>query len=363
MLIERARASGCAMSTPEIVAHFHPSAATVGLCMSLLCAAHVNPMSVPPLKLDNLIDDEQPGFKRLRWRKPRGGGDQPAMPFPSGGPRAKTIPQMWERFTRASAELRAAAPPHLQGELFLWTNGEGNARSIKSFAAKAGTNDIWVFTRRYLEGAFAPMAPAEATTRAMSPLIGHLDVISLALIRNTAINISSARLGRDFQSTAAMDGRRDGGILESAYLNNVQTRDHLDRQVREGQGALAAWLSSPPIVLPSDPQRVAQALSLDVSAAQGVIDDELNLGMGASLVNDQAVFIDTPLNALRVIQWIRHLDEAHDRILRDSPGRWATRYEPQRPLFAQALQAFCRRHRAEAERMDADIQLPFPDLH
>jgi hypothetical protein len=94
-----------------------------------------------------------------------------------------------------------------------------------------------------------------------------------------------------------------------------------------------------------------------------VVDDDLNLGMGASMIDDKVIFIDTPLNALRVIQWIAHLDAARDRLLRDSPGRWRRQYEPQRTLFAQALQLFSRRNRAEAAAMDRDIQLPFPELH
>ena len=363
MLIQRARERGCGISTPEIVSYFHPSAATVGLCVSLLCAAHVNPMSATHLKLASLVDDEQPGVKRLRWDKPRGGGEQLAMPFPQGGINTKTIPRMWEKFVLASSELRGQAPIHLRGELFLWTNGEGNDRRIKSFADKTWTSDVWVFTRRYLGGYFSPMRPASETTETLSPLLAHLESVSLALIRNTAINIASARLGRDFNSTAAMDGRRDVGVLESAYLNNIQTRDHLDRQVREGQASLMAWLSAPPIVLPPDAELVATALSIERDAAQAVADDDLNLGMGASLIDDKAVFIDTPLNALRVIQWIAHLDAARDRLLRDSPGRWRRQYEPQRTLFAQALQLFSRRNRAEAAAMDRDIQLPFPELH
>lgn len=363
MLIERARERDCRITTPEVVSHFHPSAATAGLGVSLLCAAHVNPMSATQLKLASLVDDEQPGVKRLRWDKPRGGGEQLAMPFPQGGINAKTIPRMWEKIVLASSELRSQAPIHLRGELFLWANGEGNERRVKSFADKAWTNDVWVFTRRYLGGYFSPMQPASETTETLSPLLAHLESISLALIRNTAINIASARLGRDFNSTAAMDGRRDVGVLESAYLNNIQTRDHLDRQVREGQASLVAWLSAPPIVLPPDAEAVATTLSIERDAARAVVDDDLNLGMGASMIDDKVIFIDTPLNALRVIQWIAHLDAARDRLLRDSPGRWRRQYEPQRTLFAQALQLLSRRNRAEAAAMDRDIQLPFPELH
>ena len=125
MLIQRARKQDCRITTPQVVSHFHPSAATVGLCVSLLCAAHVNPMSATQLKLASLVDDEQPGVKRLRWDKPRGGGEQLAMPFSQGGINAKTIPRIWEKIVLASSELRSQAPIHLRGELFLWANGEG----------------------------------------------------------------------------------------------------------------------------------------------------------------------------------------------------------------------------------------------
>ena len=361
----QARQGGASITTAEIASHFHPTAPMVGLCLALLCAAQVNPVSAAELEADSLVDDEREGFKRLRWAKHRAGGEQLALPFPVGGPRARTIPRLVERYLSVSAELRALAPEPLHPALWLWINDrDRGAAGVRSCLGRANLSGLWGAGRDYLAGAYR-MKPTPEATELLGPLAPHLKekIVSLALIRATAINIASARLGRHFGSVAEMDGRADPLVLERHYLRNAQTRDHLDRQVRQGQASLERWLAEPPLVLPPEPAKVSETLGIERTEAERITRDELNLGNGASLIDGRAIFIDTPLNALRVMQWLAHLRGSRARLMRDSPGRWAARYAPQHALFEQALHALSRRSRAGAEEMGKSIALPFPELH
>jgi len=104
----------------------------------------------------------------------------------------------------------------------------------------------------------------------------------------------------------------------------------------------------------------ASSTGADPETAEKAARDDLNLGMGASLVNGQTVVIDTPLNALRMMQWLEMLKAAEQRLSSDNPERWRNVYEPQLELFEHALHDFSYRSMEEARRLSEEIQLPFP---
>jgi hypothetical protein len=91
--------------------------------------------------------------------------------------------------------------------------------------------------------------------------------------------------------------------------------------------------------------------------------DESNLGYGISLVNEHAVVIATPLNALRMMQWLRRMREAEPRMLRQNLEKWQRIYAPQLLLFAEALNDFPRAILQEAKELDRSHQLPFPAIN
>lgn len=117
-------------------------------------------------------------------------------------------------------------------------------------------------------------------------------------------------------------------------------------------------------MLPPDPKAVASAIGVDDGTAERLVDDEFNLGMGTSLVNGHTVVIDTPLNALRMMQWVDKLKAAEERMIRDNPDRWESIYEPQLVVFEQALQNFSYVSRQEAHRFwkVEEIELPFAEV-
>lgn len=364
-LLSHANAMGHKIYTPEIASYFHPSPAMAGIAMSILCAAQINPTSVMHLKTGDLVDDpDTPEQARLSWEKGRAGGPQSAIPFPKGATlKSRTIPRLWERLLDASAELRALAPVEAKNKLFIWTTGETGKGWISFPTDHGGDGGMWRMVRSYLAGETIFVKPQPKTVEMLAPISAHIKKMSFALIRNTAINISSARLDRDFKSAAAMDGRKSVAVLESAYLANAQTKSRLDQQIRSGQEALANWLRTPPLVVPAEEDELRRELSVDEAMAKSLLLDELNNGMGASLLNNRAIFIDTPLNALRIIQWLEQLEESKSRLLRDNPMRWETLYSPQIKLYQEALHSFSRPSVSAAKTMAQDIQLPFPPIN
>lgn len=363
-LYTHAYTAGHKVYVPEIAACFHPSPAMAGLSMSILCAAQINPTSAMHLKISDLVDDpSHPGQSRLMWEKGRAGGPQAALPFPKGSPKSRTIPRLWERLTDATSELRALAPPEARHNLSLWTTGNTGDSWLCYTREEGGMGTLWNTVREYLEGTLLSAKPDPKTVAILAPIAAHIPKISLALIRNTAINISSARLDRDFKATSAMDGRKSISSLENSYLANSQTKDRLDKQIREGQEALAQWLRTPPVVVQDDASAVMRTLSVDEETARKLLSEELNNGMGASLLNQQAIFIDTPLNALRIIQWLDRLEEARPALLRDNPLRWNALYQPQVGLYKEALHSFSRASVSEARKLNKKLELPFPPIH
>jgi len=362
-LLRHAIAQKSRFSALEIISYFYPTPALAGLTYSLLCCSQINPESAAHLSLGDMIDDERKDRKRLQWSKGRAGGAQSAIPFPVGGPSSRTIPRLWASFEKASTDLRAQMPLERRRDFFIWASGQSGDKPWGSFRAGMPVSPVWNHLRKYLSGALEGMTPAAATLRSIAPLAPHLHSVTPALLRNTAINIASARLNRDFKATATMDGRKSISPLENSYLANAQTKDRLDKQIRSGQQALSDWLSMPPLVLPADESIISGSLGVDAALAKDIAADEINAGMGASLVNQRAIFIDTPLNALRAMQWRDKLLAAQSRMLRDNPSRWTVHFEPQIALFSDALHSFSRGHLAEARKMNDEIALPFPEIY
>lgn len=343
----------------EVHAYFAPSKELVGCSLFLLASAQVNPESAANLKLDCLEDEANPGIARLRWEKWRAGGGQASLPFPKGSSRkAKTIPNLLARYQEEAAELRSRAPESIRGRLFVYGQP---AVGAKGEPCHSDTGiPPWKSAKPLLAERLAEMPGVEDSVRALA--LQTLPEMTLGLARSTAINVAGKRLNRDLADLARMDGRKSEAALSAHYLRNESTREGWDVQIRSAQSAMLDWTSQPPVVLPPDAKKVEQALGVGAAMAKEVAEDELNAGMGASLVDGRVVVIDTPINALRMIQWLEKLAEAETRMLRDNPERWVVIYQPQRKLFADALSMCSKKNKEQAVKMAKEFQLPFPEV-
>jgi hypothetical protein len=161
---------------------------------------------------------------------------------------------------------------------------------------------------------------------------------------------------------AAMDGRKTESSLTEHYLNNNSTREAFDVQIREAQNLMVEWASSKPIVLSNSIVEVMQELDVTENLAKQIINDEFNNGYGAALINEHVIVIDTPLNSLRMIQWLDRLEESESRMLIDNPDRWFSVYMPQKKLFNEALSLMSKKNKLEAIQMNKEFTLPFPEV-
>jgi len=336
-------------------------ACTIGL----LAAACVNPFSIATLEVDNLrVDDRNPALRRLVFDKPRAGADVPLPPFPLGGASARTLPRLWERVVWVSDEMRRRAPAGLKGVLLLRYDRWGGVTWFDDCALAKSTGLLRkciLGSYRVADGPEWTCFPsATAGQERYAAFRGNAGRITYSVIRNTAINVANARLGRNAAATQRAVGHRPGSSATDGYLNNWHNQEDLDRELRRGQAFIGAWAAKPAVVLPPDPNSIASSTGADPETAEKAARDDLNLGMGASLVNGQTVVIDTPLNALRMMQWLEMLKAAEQRLSSDNPERWRNVYEPQLELFEHALHDFSYRSMEEARRLSEEIQLPFP---
>lgn len=365
---------------PDLTTSMHASIAFSACAIGLFAAACVNPASINELELDDLRDEGlDPGLRRLKFDKGRAGGDVDLPPFPVGGKGARTIPRLWERVLQATTRMREKAAPEARRKLFLRYTRTGEvvpfddrARDqalnvlrkliLRGFPLALGRGDEeWRAARTLLSPHHVPSATAGQERYAA--IRANRDRINFALIRNTAINVASARLKRHTGDTQKAVGHKRGGTtIETSYLRNPQYGEDLDQEIRRGQALLDDWARQPAKVLPPDAEAVAAGAGVDAATAARVVAEEFNLGMGASLVNGNTIVIDTPLNALRVMQWVEKLKAAEETMRVENPDRWRSVYEPQLVLFQQALEDFSYASRQEAQRLSADIQLPFPEV-
>ena len=357
---QRARPQG-GITRIALLTFFHPTVVLASLFAGILAAGCVNPASIECLELDDMQPDAQdPALRRIVPAKARALGDVDLPPFPVGGRNARTLPRLWERYVVASEEIRRLAPPSYATRLLLWCPRQiAPPPAIGAFTWPGAINECWQVLRKYLAGQYH-VRPSVALNPEYDIIRQNLDVLTLSLIRDTAINVASARLNRDFAKTALAVGHRSTSSLELSYLNNPQVREDLETEVRRVQRAMHDWVHRPIAILPPDPDTVARELGLAREEAVKVVADERNLGYGVSLVNERTVIIDTPLNALRMMQWLEHLKKAEHRMLNDNPERWEQIYRDQVHVFTQALADFPRRTLKAAKAMNEDIRLPFP---
>ena len=367
---------------PDLTTSRFSSMAFSACAIGLFAAACVNPTSITELELDDLRDEGlAPGLRRLKFDKGRAGGDVDLPPFPVGAEGARTLPRLWDRVVLATAVMRTKAPPEAKNRLFLHYTLSGKVEPFNDHTRGITAAPV---LRKLITGGYPTASgKADAAQRAKrtlaspnyvasvtagqeryAPIRVNKNHINYALIRNTAINVASARLNRHTGDTQRAIGHKPNGhALETSYLRNLQYREDLDQEIRRGQTLLEDWARQPARVLPPDAGAVASAVGVDVGTAQRVIADDFNLGMGASLVNGNAIVIDTPLNALRMMQWVEKLKASEEMMQLDNPDRWRTVYGPQLALFEQALEDFSYASRQEARRLSVDIQLPFPEVN
>lgn len=345
-------------SSKEINCYLNPSKDLVNCILILLSAAQVNPESAYYLDINCLENDLNEDIVRLSWIKHRAGGVQKSIPFPKGKhPRAKTIPNVIVLFKKYSSSLRKEVSTEMQERLFIW----------KGFQA----NKVDKITTYFNSGKVAligliPLIKKDLILNNKSSL--ELDIalttcneINFSLIRTTAINIASKRLNRDISNLAIMDGRKSETSLTEHYLNNDSTSEHFDSQIREAQNLMYDWASSKPIIV-SNKEEIIKTLNISEETATQIINDDFNNGYGASLINEHVIIIDSALNALRMIQWLKKLDDSESKMLDTNPERWNTVYLPQKKLFNEALGFISKKNKQEALKMNKEFNLPFPEV-
>lgn len=343
----------------EIYSYFHPTKELAGCALFLLSAAQINPESAAALRVDCVQTDSNPNIARIAWFKWRAGGEQASMPFPKGTHRkSKTIPNLLERYKEASVELRLVAPEKISEILLIWGGGGTGKKSVPAMA-ESGFR-AWHAVKGALGGRVATMERADQALRDL--VLKLIPQLTLGLVRTTALNVSGKRLNRDVAALALMDGRQSETPLVDHYLRNESTHERWDAEVREAQAAMLDWTTQKPLIFPPDPNIVASNLSVELEAARNIVDDDFNGGMGASLVDGRVIVIDTPINALRMMQWIEKLNQAEQRLVRDNPLRWQWTFQPQRKLFSEALAMVSKKSKSEAMTMSKTIQLPFPEV-
>ena len=327
---------------PDLGTSMSSSLCFAACAIGLLSAACVNPTSTTELEIDDLrANSRDPSLRRLKFSKGRADGDVDLPAFPIGGTNARTIPRLWDRIIQATATMRISVPAGAERRLFLRIDSSGAVVPIDDENRVAMAMPV---LRKLIAGGYPTSSGrGDKATRAVrtltnplyvksstgdqeryAPIRANMRFINYALIRNTAINVASARLKRNSADTQnAVGHRRGGGALEGAYLANRQYRDDLDQEIRLAQAALVNWATKPVRVLPAEAEAVMSEAGVDASTAARVLAEEFNLGMGASLVNATTIVIDTPLNALRMMQWVEKLEAAEARILVENPVQLA----------------------------------------
>lgn len=343
----------------EINSYLYPTKNLVNCILILLTASQVNPESAAHLEFDCLQSDINEDVSRLSWIKHRAGGIQKSIPFPNGKSiKSKTIPNIIRLFKKHSTLLRKEAPNDLQSKLLIWKGYQiGRIDKIKSYTS-FGKSELKVLLNIIKNN----LIKKNIDSPEYQIAIKSCTELTLSLIRSTSINISSKRLNRDISSVAIMDGRKSETALVEHYLNNASTKEAFDQQIKESQNLMYDWVNSKPIIIPEDENQIVAQLNVSKEVAQELINDEFNNGYGASLVNHTVIIIDSPLNALRMIQWLEKLEYSENKMLIINPDRWNNIYLPQKKLFNEALNLMSKKSKSEALKMNKEISLPFPEV-
>lgn len=343
----------------EITSYLYPTKNLVNCILILLSASQVNPESAAYLDIDCLQSDINEDVSRLSWIKHRAGGVQKSIPFPNGkSDKSKTIPNVIRLFKKHSSLLRKEAQNDLQSKLLIWKGYQvGRIDKIQS-CTSFGNSEIKVLLNIIKNN----LIEKNIDSPEYQIAIKSCTELTLSLIRTTAINISSKRLNRDITNVAIMDGRKSETALVEHYLNNASTKESFDQQIRESQNLMYEWVNLKPIIIPEDEKQIIAQLNVSKEVAHELINDEFNNGYGASLVNHNVIIIDSPLNALRMIQWIQKLEANENKMLIINPDRWNNLYLPQKKLFNDALSLMSKKSKSEAFKMNKEITLPFPEV-
>lgn len=347
------RAGEAPITHSEIQQHLWPSSMFLAPFMALFAMAFISAGSICELERDMLRDDSlEPGKKSIVFDKGRAGGDVEAGPFPIGGANARSIPRAWGLIDAATEPLRPLAAPELRNRLLLFMSRR------KDNWVPGGVMAANVF--QYRDGIKALLDLADGTKWKLLVALRE-QLASLKLIRTTAINVARARLGNAKQTGEVV--RHNGTrTLEVSYLNNPYVKAELDDHVVASQQMMVEWTKSGITIVPNDRGSITAQLDGMSDAADALLADELNMGFGVSLVNTKAIVIDTPLNCLRMLQYLRRIQESRDLILIENPARWEKYWEPQAVILAEALHDFPRSTRAAAEQLDKEYQLKFPEV-
>lgn len=345
-------AGGESITLPEVRSYLAPSNEYFAVLHPLLAASGVNPESIRRLKTDGLqyAPDAPDAFAYLVVEKPRAGGEIRLGPFRVGAEGHLSLPQLWNRILRATERVRNTAPAPSASILLLGWSMKGEA-GRRSFMCSRGSGALCDnHLRRWLR---------EQTED--RPLQALATGITNKIVRVTAINIAFARLGHNSSISSIPFGHQPP-VLDVTYLISGAVRASLEATMSRAQEMLEAWLRSPITVVDNRIKAVCRAASVDEDTARAVLRDEWTRANGLCLMNDKALVVDSPLNCLRMMQWLDRLRAAQDRMQRDHPQRWAARYAPQIPLFEDALHDFSRRTRRAAEALHRRVALPMEEI-
>jgi hypothetical protein len=348
------RADGVeAVSLAELRSYLAPTTKYLAALMPTFLAAGVNPSSLRRLRVDQLvpISDAPESFASIVFEKPRAGGEVLVGPFRVGKPGEFSLPQVWARAARATSVLRDRLPKKkVQNKLLLAARDRGRWRN--TFVDVAAPHKFLQVALKKLLGELCGRdSPLGRVAKRLSP----------KTIRTTAINIANQRMGLDKDLSAAAFGQKPE-VLDVAYLLNERIKAELERTMEEGQAALERWLRAPIRVVPNESSAILEACGNDAKAAGEARSGDSAWLNGLCLVHDQALVVDTPINCLRMLQWLECLRAAESRMRRDQPERWKARYEPQIPLFEDALADFSRRTRRAADVLARTHALPMEEI-
>jgi hypothetical protein len=296
---------------------------------------------------------------RLTWVKHRAGGEQLSIPFPKGKHvKSKTIPNVIKLYANSTMHFRENAPKKIKDLLFIWKNHQGGEKSAIQHPRSSG-HDLIKDALKLIKN---NLQAKNEKNQIYNLAISLCDSLTLNIIRTTAINVSSKRLDRDISNVALMDGRKTEQPLTEHYLKNKSTIYAFDSKIRESQALMYDWVNSTPIVIKPNENELVKKLQISEENAKQLINDEFNNGYGASLIHENVIIIDSPLNALRIIQWLEKIEENKNKVINSNPERWNSFYLPQQKLFNEALSLMSKKTKSEALKMHKEITLPFPEV-
>lgn len=345
-------AEGESITLAEIRSYLAPTNEYFAALYPLLTASGVNPHSVLRLRTSNLqfAPDAPETFAYLVVEKPRAGGEIRLGPFRVGTEHVLSLPQLWQRIARATERVRASAPRNLANFLFLGRSVRGESGRRCAIRPGGAAELCSEYLRPWLR------------TQTSDPdLVALADGITNKIVRATAINLAYATLGRD-SSLSAIPFGHSQAVLDMTYIVSGAVRAALEDTMSRAQSMLEAWLRSPIAVVDNRIQAIRDAAHVDAPTARAIQRDEWTRANGLCLLKDTAFVVDSPLNCLRMMQWLEKLRAERARMQREQPERWSLRYAPQIPLFEDALHDFSRRSRRSAERLHRRIALPMEEI-